>query len=355
VYRFIATFTLVSLGFHNVCAQTTSAPEIVMNDSVDLRIMQLESEIAALRSAVCCSAATQSKCTNRCSNQGGWEAGASIFVAKPQMKESFQSTVFDATTGTLNLIPFAFDHEVAPRVWLGYFGGSGSGIRARYWQYDHNAAPMQLTATPTTFPGASAVNVIFPAAITSGLPGDTLITTSGLEVHTLDLEGAMRKELMGIDMLASAGFRWASMEQYYDSTIISGVAPPSILNWIREFEGGGLTASAEARKWMGDTALAVVGSARGSLLFGEKKIQRVVVGDVTPTPNNPPIINFVDADEVSGIFDLSVGAQWARQMNNGSEFFVSCMYETQLWTAAGAPTLTFLGFDGVNLSFGLRR
>ena len=37
------------------------------------------------------------------------------------------------------------------------------------------------------------------------------------------------------------------------------------------------------------------------------------------------------------------------------DVFFRGTYETQLWAAAGAPTLTFLGFDGVGLSLGLIR
>ncbi len=61
------------------------------------------------------------------------------------MKESFQATVVDVATGTLNLVPFSFDYDLTPRVWLGYFGENGMGVRASYWQYDHNADSLTLS------------------------------------------------------------------------------------------------------------------------------------------------------------------------------------------------------------------
>lgn len=325
-------------------------------DSIELRMMQLESELASLRSVVSCSQTCKSSCSTKCQRSRGLEAGYSFFFAKPQMKESFQATVTDFATGTLSLVPFSFDYDLTPRVWLGYFGENGTGIRARYWQYDHNADSLMLTATPTTFPGATSISVIFPAAISTLAPGDTLNIASGLEVHTVDVEGAMRTKLSGLELLVSGGFRYASMKQHFDSVVTSGVAPIGVLNWDRKFEGGGLTVGAEAKKSLASTRLSAFGSARGSLLYGEKKLTRSVFGDVTPPQTaTPPFVVLDDADEVSGIFELSAGLEWSRPTQCFGNLFVRGEYETQLWTAAGAPTLTFLGFDGVSLSIGLER
>jgi hypothetical protein len=357
VYKSIISIALAFalLGSVDSDAQTLPAPLDATGHAVEMRMTQLESELANLRAAFCCSEAAKSSHQNKC--KGGLEAGVSLFFAKPQMKESFQATVVDVATGTLGLVPFSFDNDISPRVWLGYFGDSGAGVRARYWQYDHNADPLSLVATPTTFPGVSAVTVIFPSAISTAAPGDVLSVGSGLEVHTLDIEGAMRNEVMGINMLVSAGFRWASMEQNFDSVVIgAGQIPTGALNWTRNFEGGGLTAAADAKKRIGGSAFAVFGSARGSLLYGEKELRRSVFGDVTPpSAATPPFAVLENADEVSGIFELALGGEWSRQTKNFGNFFVRGTYETQLWTAAGAPTLTFLGFDGVSLAFGFER
>jgi hypothetical protein len=256
----------------------------------------------------------------------------------------------------MNLVPFSFDNDITPRVWLGYFGQNGIGVRARYWQYDHDADPLTLTATPATLPGVSSVTVIFPAAISTIGSGDVLSVESGLNVQTLDIEGAIRRQTASMTLLASAGYRWASMDQQFNSAIsFATPQPPSTLNWRRRFEGSGLTAGAEAKKWIAGSALALIGTARGSLLFGEKELRRTVLGDVTPGVPTPPHVVLDDADEVSGIFELSGGLHWSRPTKYCGDFFVQGMYETQLWTAAGAPTLTFLGFDGFSLSFGFER
>ena len=75
--------------------------------------------------------------------------------------------------------------------------------------FHHNAEPLALTATPTTFPSVSSISVIFPAAISTAAPGDLLSVRSGLQIHTVDIEGAQKANLFGVDLIASAGVRYA--------------------------------------------------------------------------------------------------------------------------------------------------
>ena len=324
---------------------------------VDQRFAQLEAELDALKAQLCqasSGACSKQRCC-RCKNCGGISAGASLFFAKPHMKESFQATIIDFATSTLSLIPFDYDYDVSPRVWLGYEGKNGLGVRTRYWQYDHDANPCSVTAGPTTFPGVSSVSVIFPAAISTCGPGDILTVGSGLEVHLLDVGGTVRLDIANTQVLASVGVRYASMDQSFHSVATKGPVPLGSLNWTRTFEDVGLEMGADIRRRLGNTALTFVGSGRGSLVFEEKEIRRTTLGDITPSPSAvPPVVVLDDADEVSGIFELLAGLAWERKTKFG-RLFAQGTYETQLWTAAGAPTLTFLGFDGFALSFGLDR
>lgn len=361
---FVLCFTTVGYS------QSEYAP--IDHGMIDSRVAQLESELASLRAEVYGSVSQSSfespcdsaigcddfcvagGCNRKCKS-GGLEFGAALFFAKPHMKESFQATVADVATGSFTMIPFEFDHEITPRTWLGYFNGDGEGVRVTHWLYDHAADDFNEAATLTTFPGVSSVSVIFPAAIQTSQPGDILSVTSGLEAQTLDLEVAKKTHLSGINLLISLGVRYANMEQYFNSTAVRGVAPIGILNWTRKYEGVGLTMGGEAQKSLGGSGLSFVGAARGSLLFGEKELRRATIGDVTPAGAAvPPFVLLDDADEVSGIFGIRAGMQWARETRFGLAF-AQAAYETQLWTAAGAPTLTFLGFDGFSVAVGVSR
>ena len=117
--------------------------------SMDARIAKLECQLAQLHGQVCHQQnCKKSSCDGSCKKYG-FEAGFSLFIARPHMKESFQATITDVG-GTLNMIPFDFDNDVTPRVWFGYFDEDGTGIRARYWEYDHSANPLSAAASFTT-------------------------------------------------------------------------------------------------------------------------------------------------------------------------------------------------------------
>ena len=284
------------------------------------------------------------------------EAGIDFLFAKPQMKESFEVTSTNFATGTMNMIPFDFDYDLSPRAWLHLSSDSGPGIRARYWQYDDGSTPRSETAGLTTFPGATAVTVVFPAAISTMLPGDTLSSAMALDVATLDVEGTLPVRLGDAEILGSAGLRHASMDQAFRGAVVSGGAVTQSLAWNRGFDGLGLTVGGDVRAPLGSTELSFVSNLRGSLLFGNKTISRAVVGDVTPAPGiTPPIVTLNNADEVSGIFEVALGLEWSRELGQNTSLFARGMYEGQLWTAAGAPTLTFLGFEGFSIAIGLAR
>ena len=283
-------------------------------------------------------------------------AGFEFVFAKPQMKESFEGTTTNFATGTMAMVPFQFDHSLSPRAWLHVSADDSVGFRATYWQYDDSSTPRSETATLTTFPGASAVTVIFPAAISTMVPGDVLNSSMSLDVNTLDLEGTIPMQFGSVEVLGSGGLRYAEMDQAFRGTVVSGGSVTQSLAWSRGFDGLGLTVGGDIRAPLGQSNLSLVSNLRGSLLYGDKTISRTVVGDVTPPPNTtPPVIALQDADEVSGVFEISLGLEWSQDVGRGVELFTRGMYEGQLWTAAGAPTLTFLGFEGFSVAVGIAR
>jgi hypothetical protein len=130
--------------------------------------------------------------------------------------------------------------------------------------------------------------------------------------------------------------------------------PSAILQWEREFEGVGPSVYLDAKKRLGNTRLSGVVSGGGALLFGSKQLNRTVIGDQSPQPA-APFLNLQDADEVVGIGEISLGAEWEARMRGGRSFRVRGTYEGQLWAEAGAPTLGFLGFEGFGIQVELAR
>lgn len=304
--------------------------------------------------------------------------GYSVFLANPNMKESFRATTLNdggtpgpAASGddTLSLVPLEEDHDPSHRIWLGVTGANDVGMRATYWTYDQQADPFQVVSsgptglgTGTRIPSATVTSVIFPATITGALPGDVLTVQNGLDVDTLDVEGTLDLQFGYTDLRIGGGLRHASVEQTYRSSILRGGAEEASLNWLRKFEGIGPTISVDGRRRLGKTGLSAVGRVRGALLYGEKTIEREATGTLAgPVPSlvlpsgAPASVAMTEGEDFAAAIELGLGAEWRHDLGNIGHFYIQGMYEGQLWTAAGEPTLTFLGFEGLNLSLGMSR
>jgi hypothetical protein len=316
------------------------------------RLTALEAEVAAMQDARLCSAGADcSPSPVACGGcqTGGLYTGAAFVLAKPHFKEAFQATVLDAS-GVFNLVPFSYDYDVTPRVWLGYAGGSGLGVRARYWQYDQDAPPFHSSGL--TAAQAHVVTVIFPGIISATPPGEFLSVVDSLEVHTTDLEGTQRVNLGCVSLVVGGGLRYALMQQQTRAAVTDDGAVEQALNWQRRFEGIGPLASVEISRPLGCRGLAVVGAFRGALLFGDKNLDRL---ELNGLGGGPPLVSLDGASEVLGIGEVELGFEWTRQLANGGSLQVRGTYEGQLWSDSGTPTLGYLGFQGFGLGFGLAR
>jgi hypothetical protein len=179
-----------------------------------------------------------------------------------------------------------------------------------------------------------------------------LQTASSLNVQTVDLEGTADFRVNQLDLTLGGGLRYATTDQQMAAQASLGGLTFATLDWSRRFEGFGPTVSGTVTRPIGG-GLSAFGNFRGSLLFGEKDLNRSVVGDITPPPvAGPPVVGLNGADEVVASGDLGIGLRYTVELDGSSEVFVQGSYEGQLWTEAGAPTLTFLGFQGLGLSLG---
>lgn len=76
--------------------------------------------------------------------------------------------------------------------------------------------------------------------------------------------------------------------------------------------------------------LFAVGNFRGSLLYGQKDLNRTVVCDMTPAMvAGAPVVNLNNADEVVAAADLGSGLRYARPVKQRAELFVQGTIEGQ--------------------------
>ncbi len=298
-----------------------------------------------------CGGCCEVDCCGCESYDSGLYFGAEVVFAKPHYKESYQTTLLDPGTSATTLLPFNFDHDATPRVWLGFVDSEGRGARVRFWQLDQDVTEPTQILSGSSVPTASVVTVILPASITAGFngAGAVLQVNHGLEYRTFDLEGTQELRVGATELTMGAGIRYAKVDQTFNAVVSGGAATQ--LTWQRRFEGVGVTLSADGRRPLGDRGFAAVGSFRGALLFGRKDMDRTVVNNSAPSGTDGSV-TLDNGDDVFGGGELGLGLEWRREIGCRT-FFARGMYEGQLWTDGGAPTLTFLGFEGFALAAGV--
>lgn len=356
VLAFFALLSSAATG-QELASYSTTTPDPYASELTLLRSelnalrQQVQESHVSLTSAIDsteeCNDCYLADCCQDCA--GHWSAGFDFVFQRPYLKESFKATRIDLLTGTQSLYGFDYAYELAPRFWVRYDACDGLGFDVRYQNYDHADEQLQLTADPTSVLTANAVTVIFPATIATTLPGDVLTVDDSLALRVLDVQGTQQFRIGPVEGRAGVGLRYVQIRQNYLATISTGGNVTQFLDWERAYDGIGPLIYADLTRPLGDNGLAAFATFRAALTFGDKTLRRTV-----DNATFPPIVEMVDAPEVVGVGEMALGAQWSRATDLGTWTFRGA-YEAQLWTDAGAPTLTFLGFEGFAFSLALTR
>lgn len=285
----------------------------------------------------------------------GVYGGAEVVFARPMPKESFRANIV-SVTGTQTLLPTDYDYTATPRAWVGYVGEGGVGVRGRYWQLDEGSGERTYVADGLNFPGTQAVTLIFPGAISTDFPGESLQVSDSIRLETIDLEGTLHFQAWGGSFVASGGLQYGRIEQDYRAAVISGGVPEQVLNWDRSLEGVGPKIGLEMRRPIGSWGFEVFASPHIALLFAEKNISRFTAGG-PPTPPFPalPALTYEGAEELLLTGLVQLGVQWSRELSIGGDLFVRGTYEGQVWTDAGGSALGYLGVEGFGVAVGLAK
>ena len=116
----------------------------------------------------------------------------------------------------------------------------------------------------------------------------------------------------------------------------------------RRFEGVGPTVAFATRRPIGCRGLAMVGSMRASLLYGDANL--ALGGDV--------IEDLFDAtgdltaelgDDLSQVYEIRIGGEWSRVSKRGTVLTARAVLEAQSWE------IQHLGFIGPAISLGIER
>jgi hypothetical protein len=365
------TRPLAALAALLLCAPGASAEQFYSaSANYDQRIADLESELASLRSQLnsqdyasapgCsgCGDCQNSCCQSACCG-GGWFGGVGFYYIKPTWETNpafLTSTALGGGAFALNQQDFDYDHEFAPRVWLGYVGGSGLGVRGNWWGLDSDAGATATATATTALFSATPLGLGFFTTVA----GDTMNIQSDLDLDVIDLEAVQTFGRNGWSGLVSGGVRWAQIRQQYRLTAVPTVGLTDALGSTHSFDGIGPTASLELRQRLWDTGFSLFGSGRAAILFGNSDQHVVQVLD-----------GALVADATTGQFDvipvgeLEIGTMYDWDTGFGNAFVSASLVGMTFFGAGnsanvesaftgGADNTSNLGFFGLSAAAGIR-
>src|SRR5262249_14803114 len=154
---------------------------------------------------------------------------------------------------------------------------------------------------------------------------------SKLQVQVFDFELLQTVQVCPFDLLVSGGLRLAHVNQRYDEYAVVGAAPEFSLSG-NSFHGVGPTVALEAHRPVGRGALAIYGTARGSILFGSYK-QAEFTHELDG--GGPFDITFLSTkDKVVGVAELELGVEAGRRMGS-TRLFGQVGIVGQEWVGTG--------------------
>ena len=211
----------------------------------------------------------------------GITGGAEVSLLKPFQTE-------ETTTG--------FGYDPATRIWFGYQGSNGVGVRARWWQYDERSSAPSSNFTR-------------------------------IKMQTIDLEATKAFKLGRMKGLVSGGLRFAEYRE--DDNGFSTIEIPSAY---------GLVAGVELRRPIYGR-FSLFGEGRQSFLF-----------DGSWNDGGTPRGNITFA-----ISELKLGVEYAYPlMNTGLDLFGQLAGEAQFWNGMSDSDSESIGLSGVTLTLGIR-
>lgn len=285
-----------------------------------------------------------------------WSAGIEFTFVKPHFEDNIAFTTSDsddATFETLTDTEFNYDTDLAPRVWIEMFRGSGLGMRVVYWQFDY-AADNTSGSPPDNGFGSITTPPFGDVDLSATAPGSVYSASSALNAYTIDIEGTKSFGSGMWGAVASTGIRFGEVRQDYRSNLQNAQnVQQGTINFSHRVQGVGPTVGLRVQRPF-LPCFALFGVARGSLLYGDADSTFVAVED-EDLANAFTTRRNTSRDDLLPISELQVGLQWMPNAGGIWHPYFHLAFESQLWDGAGNASSESgnLGFYGLNLAVGL--
>jgi Legionella pneumophila major outer membrane protein precursor len=268
---------------------------------------------------------------------GHFTAGAGLYCLQPyfQTNPAYGSVRNSSVFRESQQQDFHYGMHAEPLAWLGYVSESGLGARVRWWQF--NISSNAVVETAFRGPGVSSPPVLGVQDFSSRGSNALAAFASDLHLNVWDIELSHDFTFGHCGCLLAGGVRYAHMAQDYAAGIAyfgfetgAGV-PHDILTFAHNFNGAGPTIACEGHRALGQTGLALYGSARGSTLFGSSHQRLFRVSDVV----GPPFTQISTASAtVLPVGELEVGAEYGHCFG-GLHAVAQVAFVGQVWFGAG--------------------
>ena len=274
--------------------------------------------------------------TGRC----GLFAGGAAVILEVDFDASTAFFIEDQTgTPTVTTSQdFNYQHEGAPRVWVGWQDDWGLAFRVTWFEFEDRRQQSAVAASDFIFFNGLPSPTVAGGLLVGGSAGDTITARSSIEYYTIDAELTQELNFDNWQTTFGGGFRHAAVNQrYFASGTASGVPGSSSIR--HRFDGEGPTAFAEVRipvlgskdrRFIGSANLSVFAHARGSILFGNAKLSAT---DDNPGPNIDTASLRNHDSLASG--EVRVGVQLDIRPVNGRVIFVRGGWEAQWLDGVG--------------------
>jgi len=261
-------------------------------------------------------------------SSSGLAGGAEVAFLRPYVGD-FSGVSVELLTNSASYSSERNDFDPSWRLWLGYVSPTGGGVRARYWQFDHELAA-ETWATV--------------------IDSETKTGRGRLNMYSIDVEFMQRFDFEAFTINGSAGMRVASVDRSFTLTSIDGIGHSSVFSLANEYTGLGPTISGEFRRPIGNGDLALLVNTRGTLLFGSRHVS-LAIPDIADFPDLPQISLTGEDDSFLAVGEIQMGFEWARELSNGTRVSTNVLWEGQTW----GSNSSMAGLTGFVVGLGLTR
>lgn len=246
-------------------------------------------------------------------------AGYDNVVVKPYFSKNL--AYWNLAPTPAEFTSFDWDATYTPRIFIGYEGESGTGVRARYWQFDSSTSFARAEqAGEGLFIESNLVDYDASIDVSGTLHGE-----HSIDLQVIDFEVTHRAEFRQGWLFGGGGFRYANLNQ---RALWSETGGPEFIRLNMEFEGVGPTIFFEGGVALFDSDVSLFANARGSLLYGNRS---GFVGDDAGSDR------LGNSDSLMPVFEGQIGFDWETGLCEG-RFHIRVAAEAQEWFAGGAAS-----------------